>query len=80
MVVIAARSSDLGMVEESNGRNNKIMRLTSYRNAKIQEQEKIRNNCERKNREIHLEWTWSMKTYDMLPKAKMKSYKYRPHG
>ena len=51
MVVIAARSSDLGKVEESNGRKNRIMRLlsnTSYRNAKIQEQEKIKNNCERK--------------------------------
>ena len=50
MVVIAARSSDLGKVEESNGRKNRIINneITSYRNAKIQEQEKIKNNCERK--------------------------------
>ena len=59
MVVIAAQSSDLGNVEESNGRKNRIRsnEITSYRNAKIQEQEKIKNNCERKNREIILEWT-----------------------
>ena len=50
MVVIAARSSDLGKVEESNGRKNRIINneITNYRNAKIQEQEKIKNNCERK--------------------------------
>ena len=50
MVVIAAQSSDLGNVEESNGRKNRIRNneITSYRNAKIQEQEKIKNNCERK--------------------------------
>ena len=46
MVVIAARSSDLGKVEESNGRKNRIINneITSYRNAKIQEQEKIKKN------------------------------------
>ena len=57
MVVIAARSSDLGKVEESNGRKKQNNEITSYRNAKIQEQEKMKNNCERRNREISLEWT-----------------------
>ena len=80
MVVIAARSSDLGKVEESNGRKKQNNEITSYRNAKIQEQEKINKNCERENREINLEWTRSMKIYDILTEAKLKSYEYRPHG
>ena len=42
------RSSDLGKVEESNGRKKQNNEITNYRNAKIQEQEKIKNNCERK--------------------------------
>ena len=79
MVVIAARSSDLGKVEESNGRKIRIMRLRVIGMRKFKNKRKLKNNCERKNSEIILEWTWSMKTYDMLPKAKMKSYKYRPH-
>ena len=81
MVVIAARSSDLGKVEESNGRKNRIMRLRVIGMRKFKNKRK--NNCERKHIEIILEWsqwTSSMKIYDMLPKAKMKSYKYRPHG
>ena len=42
------RSSDLGKVEESNGRKKQNNEITNYRNAKIQQQEKIKNNCERK--------------------------------
>ena len=57
MVVIAARSSDLGKVDESNGRENKIMRLRVIGMRKFKNKEKMKNNCERRDREINLEWT-----------------------
>ena len=57
MVVIAARSSDLGKVEESNGRKIRIMRLRVIGMQKFKNKRKLKNNCERKNSEIILEWT-----------------------
>ena len=60
MVVIAAQSSDLGNVEESNGRKNRIMRLQVIGMRKFKNK-RNKNNCERKYSKRIFEWTWSMK-------------------
>jgi len=57
MVVIAAQNSDLGNVEESNGRKNRIMRLRVIGMRKFKNKRNEKNNCERNNSERILEWT-----------------------